>query len=215
MTDDDPRRSDDGSATERPEGDAGARAADESGARAAEEVPLDDLARRVAARRGAADDDPRDAGRGDPAASAPASDASGPSRSTPDRSESPDDVAPLSDLARRVGERRTSRSTDADDRFDEVRVGEVDEETLWASLADPDAADAAHVGANATAERVHEDIPGYDDHVVPKDAFCGRCPHLAPPPELACEHEGTEIVEVVDSERFLVRNCPMIDADDR
>lgn len=123
-----------------------------------------------------------------------------------------DENAPLSDLARRVDERRReSRSTDADDPFEEMNAGEVDEETLWSSLTDAEAAETARVGTGASTERVREDAPGHGDHVVPKAEFCEQCPYIADPPELACGHEGTEIVEVVDSERFRVRDCPMVE----
>lgn len=126
--------------------------------------------------------------------------------------ETPEESAPLSDLARRVGERRTSRSTDGDDAlFDEVDVGEVDEETLWTSLTEPNPDDATRVGTGTAAEESSEDAPGHSDHVVPKAEFCEQCPHLADPPELACEHDGTEIVEVTDADRFRVRDCPMVD----
>ncbi|SDQ15602.1 hypothetical protein [Halopelagius longus] len=127
----------------------------------------------------------------------------------------PDDAAPLSDLADRVSERRRREESDddADALFDEMSVGEVDEEALWASLADAAAAEATHVGAGAeeSIEEVREDVPGYADHLVPKAEFCEQCPHLSDPPELGCDREGTEIVEVVDSDTFRVRDCPMVE----
>ena len=175
-----------------------------------------------------------------------------------------DDDAPLSDLARRVSRQRRGRGdrSDGDDRddgateepapdldaelsdgpppdpgedpFDRMAVGEVDEETLWSSLGDDDAAgvgvetgvdvdvdgdagpDAGTdsiggVGPSPGVESVDDAQPGVAEHIVPKDKYCQSCPYLDDPPELACTHEGTEIVEVVDSERFRVRDCPMVE----
>lgn len=128
------------------------------------------------------------------------------------------DRAPLSDLAREIGERRSRRSS-ASDPFEEIDVEEIDGETVWDLLseagggvgvgaegdlgADPDVARRERRGPSATGH----------DHVVPKAAYCERCQHLSAPPELACGREGTEIIEVVDSERFRVRGCPFADAD--
>lgn len=175
-----------------------------------EDTPLSDLAHRVAARRRRHGDATSE----DDATADDAAASEEPAHRAADdetRGETPEGSAPLSDLARRVGERRGSRSKGGDDAlFDEMNVGEVDEETLWASLTDFEAAEAAHVGAEASAEEVRGDVPGYVDHLVPKAEFCQQCPYLADPPELACEHEDTEIVEVVDSDRFRVRECPMV-----
>ena len=160
------------------------------------------------------------------------------------------DDAPLSDLARRVGRKRHDRGdedsddpddsasdTDLDpelstgpppdpdeDPFEQMSVGEIDEETLWASLGS-DETTGVGVGAASNAETGSlGDVgpaPGVEsvgdagstlpEHVVPKDTYCQSCPYLDDPPALACTHEGTEIVEVVDNERFRVRNCPMVE----
>jgi len=147
--------------------------------------------------------------------------------------------APLADLARRVSDRRRERegeaggasaasidaeaaaesgdvSGEADDPFREMSVAEIDEETLWSSLSadeeptvtvgspdPPGAATLADEGAASAAES--------DEHVLSKGDYCQKCPYLHDPPELACTHEGTEIVAVEDSEHFRVRNCPMVD----
>ena len=157
------------------------------------------------------------------------------------------DDAPLSDLARRVGRKRHDRGdedpddstpdTDLDpelstgpppdpdeDPFEQMSVGEIDEETLWSSLGSDD---TAGVGVDATTDTETGSLgdvgpaPGVEsvgdagsklpEHVVPKDTYCQSCPYLDEPPALGCTHEGTEIVEVVDNERFRVRNCPMVE----
>ena len=138
------------------------------------------------------------------------------------------DDSPLSDLAREVDERRARRSSSpSDDLFEEVDVDEVDGESVWESLSEIEGDD--ETGADAglgpvaggapddDATRVEREDPGAPrrDHVVPKSAYCQRCRYISDPPELACGHDGTEIVEVVDSERFRVRGCPLVDADPR
>ena len=160
------------------------------------------------------------------------------------------DDAPLSDLARRAGRKRHDRGdedpddsgdstsdTDLDpelssgpppdpdeDPFEQMSVGEIDEETLWSSLGSDD---TAGVGVDATTDTETGSLgdvgpaPGVEpvgdagsklpEYVVPKDTYCQSCPYLDDPPALGCTHEGTEIVEVVDNERFRVRNCPMVE----
>ncbi|ESP88209.1 hypothetical protein K933_10375, partial [Candidatus Halobonum tyrrellensis G22] len=45
--------------------------------------------------------------------------------------------------------------------------------------------------------------------VVNKREYCQQCPHLAAPPEMACTHEGTAIVELLDGDDVRVRGCPV------
>lgn len=145
---------------------------------------------------------------------------------------------PLADLARRLSDRRRGRETDAasasaaaldaeqapergdapggsDDPFREMSVAEVAEEELWSSLSADEA--AVRVGASESASAATpadegaEATPESDERVVSKGDYCQKCPHLHEPPELACTHEGTEIVAVEDAEHFRVRNCPMVD----
>ncbi|AUX07933.1 hypothetical protein AArcSl_0278 [Halalkaliarchaeum desulfuricum] len=52
---------------------------------------------------------------------------------------------------------------------------------------------------------------GPDVETVEKRSFCQRCRYLSAPPTVECTHEGTEILEVVDSNNFRVQNCPMIE----
>lgn len=141
------------------------------------------------------------------------------------------EAAPLADLAQRVSDRHDARADEQgpasgpdlgddeptaaadEDPFEEVSVGDIDEEELWASLEEP-AEPTAAVGAEASARTVTpETDPSADttEHVVDKTEYCQRCPHLDDPPELACTHEGTEIVEVTDSDHFRVRNCPIVE----
>ena len=135
-----------------------------------------------------------------------------------------DDV-PLSDLAREVRERRRhgrDRTEDGegggrvdgdgdwDDLFKSVETPEIDAESVWETLtADADAADPAALDVGSDAETVEASASGVREHVVPKRAYCQQCPHFSDPPAVACEHDGTTIVEVVDADRFRVRDCPV------
>ena len=94
-----------------------------------------------------------------------------------------------------------------DDAFEQMDVDGPTEEDVWESL-DADAADgfgAAGLGGTAS-------VPGGRDteHVVAKRTYCQQCPHFTSPPEAACTHEGTTIVEAVGFDEFRVRNCPMV-----
>ncbi|WP_416840883.1 hypothetical protein [Haloferax sp. DFSO52] len=127
-----------------------------------------------------------------------------------------DDEAPLSGLADRIDARRTTADATADERdalFEEVRVTELESSEVWASLAqdDPDGDDGVGVGAEAEPL---DHTAGATDHIIPKSGFCQRCEFFGAPPVLSCDHEGTTIVEVVDSDSFRVRNCPFVEDDD-
>lgn len=149
--------------------------------------------------------------------------------------------APLADLARRVSDRRRERETESgaassaslgveevsesgdasggtDDPFREISVAEIDEEALWSSLeADEEPTVAVGSSDSPGAAALADEgaaTAGSDEHVVAKGDYCQKCPYLHDPPELACTHEGTEIVAVEDSEHFRVRNCPVVDESD-
>ncbi|WP_198664596.1 hypothetical protein [Halorubrum sp. 48-1-W] len=96
---------------------------------------------------------------------------------------------------------------DDGDPFERMEVDEVDVDGVWDALdADPDDLDES--GA----------FPGTDpreatDHVVDKRTYCQRCPHFTDPPETACTHEGTSILEAIGFAEFRVRDCPMVTED--
>jgi hypothetical protein len=94
-----------------------------------------------------------------------------------------------------------------DDAFEQMDVDGPTEEDVWESL-DADAADAFGAAGIGGATSV----PGGRDteHVVSKRTYCQQCPHFTSPPEAACTHEGTTIVEAVGFDEFRVRNCPMV-----
>ncbi|GAB3418402.1 hypothetical protein GCM10027435_18360 [Haloparvum alkalitolerans] len=100
------------------------------------------------------------------------------------------------------------------DPFEQMEVGDLDED-VWEALSEEEEAPvgpapAAEAGVGATP--VDEDEEGGDraDHIVDKRQYCQSCPYFTDPPAVACEHEGTAIVEVTDEDHFRVRGCPMI-----
>ncbi len=126
-----------------------------------------------------------------------------------------DESTPMEEIAADVRERRQREQDTESDPFEEMAVEEeIDGELLWEDLLSEEEMSEAEraVGAGASATEVGPDTR--EEHVVEKDQFCGRCPYLSEPPMLACEHDGTEIVEVTDSDHFRVRSCPFAARDD-
>lgn len=107
---------------------------------------------------------------------------------------------PLAELATEIAERRDSQSTAEDDG--EFNGLDVDEAGVWSELEDDPIAVPASVEADDDAER----------HQVSK-GLCHNCQFFSEPPAFRCTHEGTEISEVVDTDRFLVVDCPMVGED--
>ncbi|WP_336135926.1 hypothetical protein [Natronomonas amylolytica] len=105
-----------------------------------------------------------------------------------------------------------------DDPFTEMEVGDIDEDDVWAELADEgedsgDDADSLDDGEGTlqgTVVGADDVATDADEAIVEKRSFCQRCEFFAEPPEVACTNEGTEIVELLDTERFRVRNCPVV-----
>jgi hypothetical protein len=144
---------------------------------------------------------------------------------TTDDAAAVEETTPLSGLrdriegdARRGGGRQNGAGRAAvetgdsdDDPFENVEVGDVDGEALWDAVLDEAA--PQDPTPEGEAEPVAADPEG-DDHVVDKREFCQRCEYFSAPPDVACSHEGTEILELVDTDHFCVRNCPKVEAND-
>ena len=45
---------------------------------------------------------------------------------------------------------------------------------------------------------------------VSKHTYCERCEYFSEPPEIACSHEGTDIIEFTDFETVRVADCPIV-----
>lgn len=139
------------------------------------------------------------------------------SRSARERDRTRDPFADLegdADLPSEADDVAGDGEEESTDPFEAMDVDAVDEESVWESLEteDPEVADQPEVGSGGDAERVEPsdspvDVP---EHLVQKTAYCQRCRFFSDPPDVRCTHEGTTIVEVVDSEHFRVRACPMV-----
>lgn len=141
----------------------------------------------------------------------------------------PEPGAPADDPFAELDADAAGAPTD-EDPFESMGGGDVGEEDVWEALdegasigADAtefgdavDGREVGHVGGPDSEVAGPTQGPGGtgDERVVDKRSYCQRCPHFTAPPETACTHEGTEIVESVDFSRFRVRNCPMVDAED-
>ena len=108
--------------------------------------------------------------------------------------------APLSGLTDRIRDREAEE--DFDDLFDREDIEDVDREELWEQVEGTD--DPLE---DLTVER--------EVREVSKVKYCHQCEYFSAPPEVTCENEGTEIVELVDLETFRVVDCPVVLKDER
>ncbi|WP_434521543.1 hypothetical protein [Halorubrum sp. AS12] len=138
----------------------------------------------------------------------------------------PEPAAPADDPFAEIDADADDATAD-EDPFESMEVGDVGEEDVWAALDEESSvgADATDLDAGSGSRVDPGDATGFggpgagagaggDERVVDKRSYCQQCPHFSAPPETACTHEGTDIVESVDFSRFRVRNCPMVDAED-
>ena len=115
---------------------------------------------------------------------------------------------PLADLAAEVESRQGASGTtlnreEFDDTFTEIDVESVDVDDLWADLM---AEDSGELVVAAPREESEDDR---DVRTIPKTT-CHGCPYFAEPPAVHCTHERTDILSMVDTERFRVADCPMV-----
>lgn len=164
----------------------------------------------------ASDLDPSEPDPSEPDPSKP--DPSDPDPNSPDAS-GPDPFAEFSEGAAGT---ETDADADLEEAFERMDVGSAADEDVWESLDEDLAGDSAGPAAGPnTGELSQESEPtaasGTDEgvkHVVDKRSYCQQCPHFTPPPDVACDHEGTTIAEVIGFDEFRVRNCPMVSDDD-
>ncbi|MFC7082463.1 hypothetical protein [Halorussus caseinilyticus] len=142
-----------------------------------------------------------------------------------ERDDPPTREGPLADVASAVDERRR-RKRDETDAFESVDVGDIDGEKLWEELAErgdegegataavsADAPTAESADATEVAETTSPDpaasASDRDVRTIPTET-CHGCPHFGDPPDLACTHEGTDILAMPDTGHFRVADCPMV-----
>jgi len=110
---------------------------------------------------------------------------------------------PLGDLAAEVDRRRGDADTaDLDDAFTSQEVADLDVDAVWEQVESGGVTDA-------------EEPVETDERVVSKASFCQQCEFFSEPPSVGCGHEGTEILELVDTDHFRVRNCPKVAEEER
>lgn len=121
------------------------------------------------------------------------------------------DESPLSEVAQEGG-------AEESELFEEVDVGDVDSEAVWDAVvegnADPEDLLGEEPRTEPEGEPAAEPTDTPDEHVIDKREYCQRCEFFNDPPNATCTNEGTEIVELVDSDHFRVHGCPKVAVDD-
>lgn len=120
---------------------------------------------------------------------------------------------PLGDLTEEIEERRKRRegADDFADAFEDVSVESVDTDSVWEELSREDAEPTAEpVVESESGDETDADLGDRDVRVIDKRSFCQGCRYFSDPPSVACSHEGTEIIELVDADHFRVADCPMV-----
>lgn len=122
-----------------------------------------------------------------------------------------DRETPLDDLANELEDRAADTESGfagtgfegADEAsFTEMDVDDIDASAVWADL------EAGGEEPVVVAER--QSAPGERDvRIIPKRT-CHSCPYFGSPPEVHCNHDGTEIRRSVGVEEFEVVDCPMV-----
>ena len=114
-------------------------------------------------------------------------------------------------------------SGDADELFEEMDVSDVDPDVIWDSVLNGDETEPVDAtpqqlseseptenGQSVDVDEQNEDEDEATETLVPKGTYCESCYFFSDPPEATCTYSGSEIVEIVDSDQFKVRNCPVV-----
>ncbi|WP_226006802.1 hypothetical protein [Natrinema salinisoli] len=116
--------------------------------------------------------------------------------------ETPDRSAPLGELAATVEETdgsdgSQSSTPDFDDLFDRQETTEIDGDRLWERLEGDELGEQPR-----SAER--------EIREVEKRSYCQDCEHFSEPPNVACGHEGADILSIPTVTTFRVADCPFV-----
>ena len=115
---------------------------------------------------------------------------------------------------------RRSDVTEQAERTDADPFADLDE------AIDEDSFAGGDWDASGTDESVWEDLsaePGINTEEedgrrvseVDKHRFCEQCRYVTDPPEIACTHEGTEILSFLDMDTVRVVDCPIVEERER
>lgn len=99
--------------------------------------------------------------------------------------------------------------------FTDEGATELDDEAVWDRI-EGDGEDG--IEAETTPELDPETGPeptassddGGVETVVKKGTYCEKCEHFSDPPDVSCTYPNSEIVELIDTGHFRVRNCPVV-----
>ncbi|MCU4719519.1 hypothetical protein [Halapricum hydrolyticum] len=75
--------------------------------------------------------------------------------------------------------------------------------------------DAVWEELSPEAEIDTEEDDGRRISAVDKHSFCEQCRYFTDPPEIACTHEGTEILTFLDVDTVRVADCPIVEERER
>lgn len=104
----------------------------------------------------------------------------------------------LTDPLGDVGDREGDPFEEGNSLFEERDTEGIDPDSVWQELASADSSTAT----GEEFERTFADVS--------KHSYCEQCEHFSSPPEIACTHEGTDIVEFLDMETVRVVDCPIV-----
>ncbi|MEF8785228.1 MAG: hypothetical protein V5A45_04790 [Haloarculaceae archaeon] len=86
----------------------------------------------------------------------------------------------------------------ADDVFEQMDVGELDPDEVWASISEAE----KEGSVSQRKERIYAEVS--------KHSYCEQCEFFSDPPDVHCSHDGTEILEFLDQTTVRVVDCPVV-----
>lgn len=119
---------------------------------------------------------------------------------------------PFADLGVDDGDPSADLGPSDNTLFTDDGTSDLDDAAVWAQLeGEADGTETAPALDEAPLQGPPDEVAGAGETVVKKRSYCERCEHFAKPPEVACTNPGSEIVELVDTGRFRVRDCPVVE----
>jgi hypothetical protein len=107
--------------------------------------------------------------------------------------------------------------------FTDEGADDIDDGSVWSQL-EGESADDGDTGEPAATpeldladeeldEAVDEAVEsaGSGETVVKKRSYCEQCEYFSEPPDISCTYPGSQIIELVDTGRFRVRDCPIVE----
>lgn len=101
-------------------------------------------------------------------------------------------------------------ANEAVDAFEREGVEELDRDALWDQVAGEDPSDTEDRAGSGDVDREERTV-----RVVDKTKYCRGCEYFSAPPEVACTHEGAEILDAPDMDHFRVVDCPIVAEDEQ